>query len=77
MNRERRYLWRRTFARIIEELIDFVVKVGGQVTAEHGIGWLRRKFLKKGLTEAEIGVMERLKKVRDPEGILNPGKIFP
>ncbi|MGQ9678604.1 MAG: FAD-binding oxidoreductase [bacterium] len=69
--------WRKRCEQILDELIDFVVKVGGQVTAEHGIGSLRRRFLKKGLTEAEIGVMERLKKTLDPDGILNPGKIFP
>lgn len=69
--------WKQKCERVFDALIDFVVKVGGQVTAEHGIGSLKRKLLQKGLSDAEIQLMARLKKALDPAGILNPGKILP
>lgn len=69
--------WQKTCTRIVDRLIEFVVQVGGQVTAEHGIGSLKRHLLKKGLSEVEIGVMKEIKRALDPDGLLNPGKIFP
>lgn len=69
--------WRQRCARAIDELIDFVVGVGGQITAEHGVGSLKRRFLRKGLGDEEIAVMRQLKKSLDPDGILNPGKVLP
>ncbi len=69
--------WAKTAAMVIDELIDFVVRAGGQVTAEHGIGSLKRHLLKKGLTENEIALMRKIKYALDPDNILNPGKIFP
>jgi len=69
--------WEKTAVRVVDELIDFVVRVGGQITAEHGIGSLKRRLLKKGLTENEIALMAKIKKALDPDSILNPGKIFP
>lgn len=70
-------VWQKICDRIVHELIEFVVKIGGQVTAEHGIGSLKRELLKKALTEAELEVMRSLKRTFDPDGILNPGKILP
>ncbi|MEO0068462.1 MAG: FAD-linked oxidase C-terminal domain-containing protein, partial [candidate division WOR-3 bacterium] len=61
----------------IDRLIDFVVGIGGQVSAEHGIGTLKKRLLKKGLGEAEINLMKRVKRALDPDNILNPGKILP
>lgn len=69
--------WQKTCARIVDQLIEFVVKVGGQITAEHGIGSLKKHLLKKGLSEVEIKVMKEMKRALDPNGLLNPGKIFP
>jgi len=69
--------WRKRIEVAIDRLIDFVVQVGGQISAEHGIGALKKHLLKKGLTPAEINLMRKLKKALDPENILNPGKILP
>ena len=49
---------------------------GGSVSAEHGIGLEKKQYLKMSRTDEEIAVMRRLKKALDPNGILNPGKIF-
>ncbi len=69
--------WCQKCKRVVDELIDFILKEGGQITAEHGIGSLKRRLLKKGLGEAEINLMKKIKKTLDPDGILNPGKILP
>lgn len=74
---EERESWYRKRDRAVDEVIDFVLMVGGQITAEHGIGSLKRRLLKKGVGSAELAVMKRLKRALDPEGILNPGKVLP
>jgi len=48
----------------------------GSISAEHGIGILKRPYLKLSRTEAEIETMRTLKRALDPHGILNPGRIF-
>jgi FAD/FMN-containing dehydrogenase len=48
----------------------------GSVSAEHGIGILKRPYLKLSRTEAELETMRMLKRTLDPHNILNPGRIF-
>lgn len=48
----------------------------GSVSAEHGIGSLKKPYLGYSRTEAEIEVMRKIKAALDPAGILNPGKVF-
>jgi FAD/FMN-containing dehydrogenase len=48
----------------------------GSISAEHGIGSLKRDFLHLSRSAAEIALMRTLKRAMDPNGILNPGKIF-
>lgn len=59
---------------------DFVyrplAKIGGSVSAEHGIGLEKRAYLPLSRTPAEISTMRLLKNALDPRGILNPGKVF-
>jgi FAD/FMN-containing dehydrogenase len=55
---------------------DCVEDFAGSISAEHGIGLLKRAFLGKSRSAAEIETMRTLKKALDPLGILNPGKIF-
>lgn len=50
--------------------------LGGTVSAEHGIGALKRDYLRYSRSDEEIALMQRLKTALDPRGILNPGKSF-
>lgn len=49
----------------------------GSISAEHGIGYKKTKYLHLNKTDAEIGLMKSLKKLMDPNGILNPYKVLP
>ena len=51
-------------------------KLGGSVSAEHGIGLDKRGYLSYSRSDVEIELMKSLKQVLDPQGLLNPGKIF-
>ena len=62
---------------MLPELFRTVVEMGGSIAAEHGIGIQKRNFLPLQLSETEIRLQKAIKKVFDPDGILNPGKIFP
>lgn len=55
---------------------DVVRKWNGSISAEHGIGTLKREFLHFSRSDMEIGVMRTIKKSLDPHLILNPGKVF-
>ncbi len=50
--------------------------IGGSVSAEHGIGLDKKKYLRLSRNDEEIALMKKLKRALDPKGILNPGKIF-
>ena len=52
------------------------LELGGTVTGEHGIGMLKREWLAREIGETSLRVHRELKKVFDPQGILNPGKVF-
>ena len=58
------------------DLFGIVQKHGGSISAEHGIGLLKKAFLGFTRSEAEIAVMRAVKKALDPKNTLNPGKIF-
>ena len=53
-----------------------VSELGGSVSAEHGVGKLKREFLRIMYGEKSIGEMRKLKKVFDPKGILGRDNIF-
>jgi FAD/FMN-containing dehydrogenase len=50
---------------------------GGSVSAEHGIGTEKRRWLELCRTPAELALMQKLKQALDPKGILNPGRVLP
>ena len=57
-------------------LFDVVKKHGGSISAEHGVGLTKKPFLSYTRSAEEIAAMRALKKVFDPDGIMNPGKMF-
>jgi FAD/FMN-containing dehydrogenase len=59
------------------ELFERVVSLEGSISGEHGIGFAKARYLPIELSPEEIALMKRLKTAFDPNGILNPGKIFP
>ena len=59
------------------QLFEEVIALEGSISGEHGIGFSKAKFLGLELSSETIALMRRLKHAFDPNGILNPGKIFP
>jgi glycolate oxidase len=60
----------------IHQLMQSVVKLGGVISGEHGIGLAKSSFFDLQHTPAEIAAMQAVKNALDPRGILNPGKVF-
>jgi glycolate oxidase len=60
----------------MKEIFDYAVQLGGTITGEHGVGLAKKKFLPAAIGEASLSLLKRLKRSFDPDGILNPGKIF-
>ncbi|MGE6793660.1 FAD-binding oxidoreductase [Pseudomonas guineae] len=58
-------------------VFETVQKYNGSISAEHGVGMTKRDYLTYSRSDAEIGYMKAIKAVFDPNGIMNPGKIFP
>lgn len=63
--------------RAIEQLFRDVVALGGTLSGEHGIGVLKAPYLPLEQSSELISLQRELKRVFDPDGLLNPGKIFP
>ncbi|PIE06039.1 MAG: FAD-linked oxidase, partial [Sorangium cellulosum] len=62
--------------RAIERLFREVLQMEGTISGEHGIGVLKAPYLGMELSPAMIGLQRQVKAVFDPEGLMNPGKIF-
>ncbi|HET7338999.1 MAG TPA: FAD-linked oxidase C-terminal domain-containing protein [Candidatus Dormibacteraeota bacterium] len=60
-----------------EEMLRAVVELGGALSGEHGIGLEKSAFMPWIYSPDDLDAMHRVKDVFDPDGILNPGKIFP
>ncbi len=63
-------------AEVSVEIFECVQRYGGSVSAEHGVGLLKKPFLHYSRSAAEIAYLKAMKQLFDPKGIMNPGKIF-
>jgi glycolate oxidase len=62
--------------KLMDEIIEIALSVGGVISGEHGIGLEKSRFLKKAMDPNAIIIMKQIKDVLDPNRILNPGKIW-
>jgi glycolate oxidase len=62
--------------KMIEEILRNVVELGGTISGEHGIGNVKSEFLSLEIPPSELQIMKDIKRLLDPKGILNPGKMF-
>lgn len=60
----------------ISEIFELTVSLGGTLSGEHGIGLVQKDYMPLKFSEVHLNLMRSIKKVFDPNGILNPGKIF-
>lgn len=60
----------------LDEIVTETLRLGGTITGEHGVGLAKKVFLKRQLGDATHALLAQVKKALDPQGILNPGKIF-
>ncbi len=60
-----------------EEMLHAVVELGGALSGEHGIGLEKNNFMPWVFSPDDLDVMHRVKDTLDPDGLLNPGKVFP
>ncbi len=59
-----------------KDVVDLALGLGGAISAEHGIGTLKREALAKAVEGRQLEIMRAIKSVFDPKGLLNPGKLF-
>lgn len=62
--------------RVSTGVFEIVQHYGGSVSAEHGVGLLKKNYLGYSRSPEEIALMKQVKQVFDPNGVMNPGKIF-
>lgn len=61
----------------IREIFELTVSLKGTLSGEHGIGFVQKNYMDIAFTRTHLELMESIKRVFDPNNILNPGKIFP
>ena len=62
--------------KINEDIMHMIGEYSGAITAEHGVGVIKRDFLALSRTPSEIALMKTLKMAMDPKGILNPKRVI-
>ena len=69
-------VWDDDLPKGITEIFELCKKLGGTISGEHGIGMVQQKYMSIIFPEHQLQLMRNIKKVFDPNEILNPGKIF-
>ncbi len=60
----------------IREIFQLCVTLGGTISGEHGIGWVQKEYMDIPFNPTQINLQKGIKKLFDPNNILNPGKMF-
>lgn len=68
--------WNSELPDAIREIFTEVVRLGGTLSGEHGIGLVQKPYMDIVFGERSLNIMRQIKQAFDPKGILNPGKIF-
>jgi glycolate oxidase len=68
--------WNTKLKQGVREIFELTVALGGTISGEHGIGLVQREYMDIKYTKAHLDIMRGIKSVFDPNGILNPFKIF-
>jgi glycolate oxidase len=68
--------WEKELSHAIREIFTQVIKLGGTISGEHGIGLVQKQYMDIAFPEITLNLMRQIKAVFDPNRILNPGKIF-
>lgn len=68
--------WNLELPKAIRELFTEVVRLGGTLSGEHGIGYVQKNYMDIPFSAVSLNLMKEIKRVFDPNGILNPGKII-
>ncbi|MCD5322254.1 MULTISPECIES: FAD-binding oxidoreductase [Pontibacillus] len=61
----------------VEAIFEAAIELGGTLSGEHGIGTMKAPFMERELGKVGVSMLKRMKDAWDPNGIMNPGKIFP
>lgn len=69
-------VWEKDLPKGITEIFELCKRLGGTISGEHGIGLVQKPYLPIVFSEYHLSLMKDIKKVFDPNYILNPGKIF-
>lgn len=69
--------WEHELPKAIREIFEFTVSVGGTLSGEHGIGLVQRPYMDIAFNQVQLELMRGIKKLFDPLGIMNPGKVLP
>jgi glycolate oxidase len=62
---------------LIKEIFRMTLELGGTISGEHGVGLTKLDYISMEIHPDELELMKKIKKIFDPDNILNPGKIFP
>lgn len=68
--------WNNEVPKGIREIFQLCVSLGGTISGEHGIGYVQKNYLDIAFDATQMNLMKGIKHLFDPNGILNPGKIF-
>lgn len=69
--------WAEELPKAIREIFTYTVSLGGTLSGEHGIGLVQRPYMDIAFDRVQLDLMRGIKRLFDPQGIMNPGKVLP